>query len=354
MSRSAWLPLTSVSRIVTLGRSVSWRTSTEYIENHAKQQKRSWEAVGGLCLLACAGPVRVSGAASHVAATAADSSGVNVENSTRGKASMASTPLDDIKDEWARLAGGYDRQITRGLLSPRAAVRWQRVIRKLIGADAKDVLDVGTGTGLLAVEIAKAGHRVVGVDLTPEMLERARSRGTREGVDVTWLEGDAMNLPVENGRFDVTISRHVLWTMPDPAKALTEWIRVTAPNGRVVWIDSIWPKRRSPGSLLAWARHTALGRRLRSILRPQQPNEFCCHYDTSLDGELPFRDLTSVDPIVALLRDIGVSDVVFKWSQEVAPWNGIMERLRSRERYYAAWFTVTPELQARLGGKGTT
>ena len=138
---------------------------------------------------------------------------------------MAVMNLDKIRDEWARLAGAYDRQTTRGLLTPRAAVYWQRVIHKLIGSDAKDVLDVGTGTGLLAVEIAKAGHRVVGVDLTPEMLEQARSRSTRERVDVTWLEGDAMNLPLEAGRFDVTVSRHVLWTMPDPAKAFTEWIR---------------------------------------------------------------------------------------------------------------------------------
>jgi hypothetical protein len=106
---------------------------------------------------------------------------------------------------------------------------------------------------------------------------------------------------------------------------------------------------------LPWARQTALARRLRSILRPQpQPKEFCCQYDASLDGELPFRDLTSVRPIVELLRDLWVSDVVFKRAQGFAPWNGIMERLRSRERYYAAWFTVTPELQARLVGKATT
>ena len=89
------------------------------------------------------------------------------------------------------------------------------------------------------------------------------------------------------------------------------------------------------------------------ILRPQ-PEEYCCHYDASLSGEFPFRDLTSVRPIVELLRDLGVSDVVIEYAQGVAPWNGIMERVRSRERYYAAWFTVTPELQARLVGKATT
>jgi ubiquinone/menaquinone biosynthesis C-methylase UbiE len=271
---------------------------------------------------------------------------------------MALMNLDGIKGEWARLAGGYDRQPKRGLLTPRAAALWQRAIRELIGSDAKDVLDVGTGTGLLAVEIAKAGHRVVGVDLTPEMLEGARLRSTRERVDVTWLEGDAMNLPVETGRFDVTVSRHVLWTMPDPAKAFSEWIRVTKPSGRVVWFDSIWHKRRSPGALLTRARQSAFARRLRSILRPQpeesQPEEEGCQYDASIDGELPFRDLTSVRPIVELLRDLGVSDVEFEHAQGVAPWNSFMERLQSRERYYAAWFTVTPELKARLGGKATS
>lgn len=265
---------------------------------------------------------------------------------------MAVTNLDKIRDEWARLAGAYDRQTSRGLLTPRAAVVWQRLIRELIGPDAKDVLDVGTGTGLLAVEIAKAGHRVVGSDLTPEMLEQARLRSVRERVDVTWSEGDAMNLPFETGRFDVTVSRHVLWTMPDPAKAFSEWIRVTKPNGRVVWFDSTWHNGRSPGSLLNWARQTAPARRLRSILRAQ-PEEYCCHYDTSLNGELPFRDLASVRPIVELLRDLGVADVVFKYEQGVAPWNGIMAKLRSRERYYSAWFKVTPELKERLERKAT-
>lgn len=265
---------------------------------------------------------------------------------------MVSTRLDKIRHEWGRLAGEYDRQTTRGLLTPRAAAFWRRTIRNLIGSDTKDVLDVGTGTGLLAVEIAKAGHRVVGVDLTPEMLERARARSRDEGVEVTWLEGDAMSLLLETGRFDVTVSRHVLWTMPDPAKAFTEWIRVTKPNGRVVWFDSTWLKRSSGGPLLAWARETALARRLRSTL-PQKPKEHCCHYEESLNGELPFRDLTSVRPIEELLRKLGVSDVVFQSAQGAAPWNGILARLRSRERYYTAWFTVTPELHARLVGKPT-
>lgn len=266
---------------------------------------------------------------------------------------MVSARLDKIRDEWARLAGEYDRQTTRGLLTARTAAFWRRTIRKLIGSDVKDVLDVGTGTGILAVEIAKAGHRVVGVDLTPEMLDRARARSSGEGVEVTWLEGDAMDMPLETGRFDVTVSRHVLWTMPDPAKAFTEWIRVTKPNGRVVWFDSTWVKRPSGGSLLAWARRTALARRLRSTRR-QKPHEHCCQYDASLNDELPFRDLSSVRPIEDLLRGMGISDVVFQSAQGAAPWNGILRRLRPRERYYSAWFTVTPELHARLAGQRAT
>ena len=50
---------------------------------------------------------------------------------------MASTKLDKIRDEWARLAGDYDRQTTRGLLTPRTAAFWRRTIRDLIGSEAQ-------------------------------------------------------------------------------------------------------------------------------------------------------------------------------------------------------------------------
>jgi SAM-dependent methyltransferase len=67
------------------------------------------------------------------------------------------------------------------------------------------VLDVGCGTGRHAVPIAAMGAEVVGVDLSPAMLEQAAARATAAGVDVTWVEGDARDLPHHLGAFDAVL-----------------------------------------------------------------------------------------------------------------------------------------------------
>ena len=69
------------------------------------------------------------------------------------------------------------------------------------------VLDVGCGTGVAAVTAARRGALVTGLDLTPALLERARENARIAGVTVDWHEGDAENLPFDEGAFDVVIAR---------------------------------------------------------------------------------------------------------------------------------------------------
>src|SRR5215218_6276873 len=69
-----------------------------------------------------------------------------------------------------------------------------------------EVLDIATGTGNAAIRAAQQGARVTGLDLTPELFDRARERAAETGVEVDWVEGDAEDLPFEDGRFDRVIS----------------------------------------------------------------------------------------------------------------------------------------------------
>src|SRR5690348_13068751 len=64
------------------------------------------------------------------------------------------------------------------------------------------LLDVACGTGVVAVTAARAGARVTGLDLTPELLERARENATIAALEVEWREGDVEQLPFEDGSFD--------------------------------------------------------------------------------------------------------------------------------------------------------
>jgi SAM-dependent methyltransferase len=102
------------------------------------------------------------------------------------------------------------------------------------GVDADDrVLDVGCGTGNVAITAARRGAEVTGVDLEPSMLERARENAAVAGVDVGWREGDAADLPLETDAFDVTLSSLGHMFAEPPAAAASELLRVTRPGGRV-------------------------------------------------------------------------------------------------------------------------
>jgi SAM-dependent methyltransferase len=107
------------------------------------------------------------------------------------------------------------------------------------------VLDVGCGTGVLAREAARrvgAGGEVVGLDLNPAMLAVARRRAP----EIEWHQGDAGELPFENGAFDVVVSQYALMFFPDPALALREMWRVLAPGGRLA-VAVCGPLAQTPG-----------------------------------------------------------------------------------------------------------
>lgn len=102
------------------------------------------------------------------------------------------------------------------------------------------VLDVGTGTGILALELARLGCRVVAVDRSKAMLDAARAKLAAEGVtDVELREGDAAALPLEDASVDAAFAHMVLQYLPSPADALAEMARVVRPGGRVVVIDFV-------------------------------------------------------------------------------------------------------------------
>ena len=115
--------------------------------------------------------------------------------------------------------------------------RWVGVVSRALPSVPGDVLDSCTGTGFAALIAASLGHRVVGVDLAPSMLEIARRTAKAHDVDIRFIEGDVLAPGLEEGSFDAVICRHSLWTLRDANTAIGNWYGLLRPKGRVVVMD---------------------------------------------------------------------------------------------------------------------
>lgn len=141
-------------------------------------------------------------------------------------------------DQWARLGGGaaatYDAVLEPGMFRP-----WGDVLVRAGSVAIGDrVLDVATGTGVVARAAASRGARVTGLDFSHDMLERARVRPDSVGLD--WVEASADAMPFDDGEFDVVLCAHGLQQFPDAPAAVAEARRVLRTGGRVaacVWAE---------------------------------------------------------------------------------------------------------------------
>jgi ubiquinone/menaquinone biosynthesis C-methylase UbiE len=95
------------------------------------------------------------------------------------------------------------------------------------------VLDVACGSGNLAIQAAKKGADVTGVDIASNLVEAARKRAEREGLKVRVDEGDAEDLPYEDGSFDLVMSMYGAMFAPRPDIVASELLRVAKPGGRI-------------------------------------------------------------------------------------------------------------------------
>ncbi|TMA10246.1 MAG: class I SAM-dependent methyltransferase [Deltaproteobacteria bacterium] len=101
------------------------------------------------------------------------------------------------------------------------------------------VLDIACGPGFVAMEFAKHTREVVGVDLTTEMLKKARALARREGLNnVTFRRADVNHLPFSNASFDVVVTRASFHHFPHPDRVLAEMVRVLKNKGKILISDN--------------------------------------------------------------------------------------------------------------------
>jgi SAM-dependent methyltransferase len=111
------------------------------------------------------------------------------------------------------------------------------------------VLDVGCGTGVVAITAARLGARVTGVDLTPQLLTRARENAGVGLVEVEWREADVEELPFGDEQFDVVLSQFAHMFAPRPDVAIREMLRTLKRGGTIAF--STWPPELLVGRTMA-------------------------------------------------------------------------------------------------------
>jgi ubiquinone/menaquinone biosynthesis C-methylase UbiE len=187
---------------------------------------------------------------------------------------------------------------------------WIRAIERLLPTPPADVLDVGTGTGFVALIATQLGHRAIGLDLSTAMLAEARMEAERRGLKASFQIGDAVEPPLEEASLDVIVCRHVLWTLRQPKVALANWFRLLRPNGRVVLIDGFWFTQS----------------------RPEEGFDlFERHYTDRTRECLPAMGWKNVDPVADLLRTAGFSQVTVG---DLADVHGVADHPPSAEPWY--------------------
>ena len=125
--------------------------------------------------------------------------------------------------------------------SIKIAKSWESVLKNLIPVDSgKHAIDIGTGRGQFAVYLARLGFSVTGIDLSENMISQASENAKKNALAIDFKIQDAEDLQFNDNTFDVVVSRNLLWTLPDPYKAVKEWRRILKPGGTLVISDGFW------------------------------------------------------------------------------------------------------------------
>ena len=200
---------------------------------------------------------------------------------------------DQVRAYWDADAATYDRSPGHNPTTALERAAWAAALRRLLPPPPARVLDVGAGTGFLALLLAKQGYEVSALDLSPGMLLRLQDKAAEAGLEINTVQADACETPLSG--FDAVVERHLMWTLPDPRTTLGAWRR-SAPLGRLILFESLWGQAGGFTEQLRRAGHDAL-RRARRGRRDHH-----AEYNEELRGHFPLAGGAAPERLVSLVE----------------------------------------------------
>ena len=178
---------------------------------------------------------------------------------------------------WAQRAPGFSALRMREFCGEKHD-QWLEELKRYLPADRSlDLLDVGTGTGFFAFLLSSLGHRVVGIDLTEEMILEARKAAKALGLTPEFAVMDGENPAFPPASFDGIVTRNLTWALPHLKKAYQSWYQLLKPGGVLVNFDGDYCREKAPQELPPQHAHKEIAptlleeyERLKEELRPLQ------------------------------------------------------------------------------------
>lgn len=204
---------------------------------------------------------------------------------------------------WERVAQEYDSPENENVATPGtpAYSYWTEALTSMLPDRPARVLDVGTGTGFAAGIASQLGHQLVGIDASAQMVALARGKYP----DVRFTEGDAVHPPFPPARFDVVLSRSLIWTLRELDTALTSWFTLLAPAGRLV---AIYGLTAAPEPTTPAAQDTS-GIQGRENDAAADQDVFTRHYTPATQAALDAMHLDSHDRLITAAQQAAFTNV---------------------------------------------
>lgn len=216
---------------------------------------------------------------------------------------------DEIKAYWSARAATFDLSPGHEIFSEEERRAWHALVLKHLGAgEGRKALDLASGTGVVSHLMDELGYKVTGLDWSEAMLERAGGKARARGRDIRFRTGDAENTMEPDATYDVVVTRHLVWTLVDPAACFREWLRVLKPGGRLLIIDGDFVNA-GPGERFVKRLATFLERM--GIIKPdaQHAPQELAESHRSILSRVYFSNGARAEAVAALLNAAGFEPV---------------------------------------------